>query len=80
MAGAATMPNPCMVAPVFLTAKVTLPALTELVSALTNISPSVALTSAFMAPIAWPAAAAAGVGAGAATLGAPVVCRMPAAP
>jgi hypothetical protein len=33
-AGAATMPNPCMVPPVFLTAKVTLPALAEVVSAL----------------------------------------------
>jgi DNA-binding transcriptional LysR family regulator len=61
---------------VFLTAKVTFPAFTER-SALTNISPSVALTSAFMAPMACPAVAA---GAGVATLGAPVVCRMAAAP
>ena len=42
-------------------------------------SPSVVLTSAFMAPMSWPGAAA-GAGAGAATFGAPVVCRMPAAP
>ena len=79
LAGSATIASPCIVPPAFLTAKVTLPALTEVVSALTNISPIVALTSAFIAPMSCPVVAA-GLGAGATTFGAPVVCRMPAAP
>ena len=78
LAGAGTIARPCVVAPVFLTAKVTLPAFTDVVSALTHISPSVVLTSAFMALMSWLAAGAAA--AGAFTAGAPVVCRMPAAP
>jgi len=54
LAGAATIARPCVVAPVFVTAKVTLPAFTDVLSALTNISPSVVLTSAFMAIMSRP--------------------------
>jgi hypothetical protein len=66
-------------APVFLTAMCTWPAFSEVLSAFTNISRSVALTSALSAAASWPGVAA-GAGAGALTFGAPVVCRMPAAP
>ena len=44
--GVSAIAMPCIVAPSFLTAKVTSPALTEGLSDLTHMSPSVTLTSA----------------------------------
>ena len=76
--GAGAIARPCVVAPVLATANVTLPALTVVLSALTHMSPSVALTSAFAA--APPCPPCSPCSEPPATFGAPVVCRMPAAP
>ena len=69
LAGAFVIARPCIAAPVFLTEKVTLPAATVVLSALTHISPSVALTSA--AGACPPCSCSAPALAGGTTFGAP---------
>src|SRR4051812_35883865 len=78
LAGAWTIPSPCIAEPRFLVWKVTLPALTVGVGVLIHMSPIVTCTMPLPAAGACDVVVA-GLGA-AATFGAPLVCRMPAAP
>src|SRR3954452_4630626 len=80
LTGALTIARPCMVAPVFFTENITSPALAVVVSDLTHISPSVVLTIAPMPALFALAGCFAPPASGPATFGAPVVCRIPAAP